>query len=64
MVEVNDGLTRDEVPDRDRILITEAVAQQILSDSQFNVRYLGLFELRNITGMHKIYECVTEFASN
>jgi len=31
---------------------------KVLSD-KYSMRYLGLFELRNITGMHKIYQAMT-----
>lgn len=61
MVEVEEGVTKQEVPTRDRILVTEAVAQQV--SEEFDIKYLGLFELRNISGMHKIYECKTEYAT-
>ncbi len=61
MVEVEGGVSQKDVPTRDRILVTEAVAQQI--SEEFDIQYLGLFELRNISGMHKIYECKTEYAT-
>jgi hypothetical protein len=43
----------------DRIFITEALYNSVLKKWNFTIRYLGLFELRNITGMHKIYQVMT-----
>ncbi|MFH1242018.1 MAG: tetratricopeptide repeat protein [Pseudomonadota bacterium] len=56
LIEVEGGISKGEFPARDRILITEAVTHAISKDDAYNTRYLGLFELRNITGVHKIYE--------
>ena len=60
LIEVEGGIPRREFPVRDRILITEAAHYDISSNDRYHIRYLGLFELRNITGVHKIYEVLSE----
>lgn len=62
LIEVEGGVSKEGFPARDRILITEAVHHDISGSDQYHVRYLGLFELRNITGVHKIYEVLSEGA--
>ena len=59
LVEVKDGISREEFTLIDRIFITEAFYNSITKKEDFTIRYLGLFELRNITGMHKIYQVMT-----
>ena len=59
LVEVKDGISREEFTLIDRIFITEAFYNSITKKENFTIRYLGLFELRNITGMHKIYQVMT-----
>ncbi len=54
LTEAAGSMRPEELPMRDRILITEA-AYQGLSQNKESCRFVGLFELRNITGMHKIY---------
>ncbi len=59
LVVVKDGISREEFTLIDRIFITEALYSAVLKKGNFPIRYLGLFELRNITGMHKIYQVMT-----
>ena len=59
LVIVKDGISREEFTLIDRIFITEALYNDVLKKGNYNIRYLGLFELRNITGMHKIYQVMT-----
>ena len=59
LVIVKDGISREEFTLIDRIFITEAFYNSVLNKGNFTIRYLGLFELRNITGMHKIYQTMT-----
>ncbi|MGR3294524.1 MAG: hypothetical protein ACUZ9M_10990, partial [Candidatus Scalindua sp.] len=59
LVVVKDGILREEFTLIDRIFITEAFYSSVLKKENFTIRYLGLFELRNITGMHKIYQVMT-----
>ncbi len=59
LVVVKDGISREEFTSSDRIFITEALYNDVLKKGNYNIRYLGLFELRNITGMHKIYQVMT-----
>ena len=60
LIEVEGGVLREDFPARDRILITEAVSHEISGEGGFEIRYIGLFELRNITGIHKIYQVMTD----
>ncbi|MBC8199988.1 MAG: tetratricopeptide repeat protein [Desulfobacteraceae bacterium] len=60
LIEVEGRISQKNFPVRDRILITEAVKYDISKDERYNIRYVGLFELRNITGMHKIYAVLAE----
>ncbi len=59
LVVMEDGISREEFTLIDRIFITEAFYNSVLNKGNFTIRYLGLFELRNITGMHKIYQAMT-----
>ena len=59
LVVVKDGISREEFTLIDRIFITEAFYNSVIKTGNFTIRYLGLFELRNITGMHKIYQVMT-----
>jgi hypothetical protein len=59
LVIVKDGISREEFTLIDRLFITEALYSSVLKKENFTIRYLGLFELRNITGMHKIYQVMT-----
>ncbi len=56
LIEVEGGMQPDELPTQDRILITEAAWQRLQTHKKYSCRYVGLFELRNITGVHKIYQ--------
>lgn len=60
LIEVEGGISRENFPARDRILITEAVSHEISGEGGFKIRYIGLFELRNITGIHKIYQIMID----
>ena len=59
LIEVEGGMKRDELPTQDRILITEAAYQRLQMHKEYSCRYVGLFELRNITGVHKIYQVLS-----
>ncbi len=61
LVVVKDGISREEFTLIDRIFITEAFYNSVVKTGNYNIRYLGLFELRNITGMHKIFQVMTGF---
>jgi len=61
LVVVKDGISREDFTSIDRILITEAFYSSVVKTGNYNIRYLGLFELRNITGMHKIYQVMTGY---
>lgn len=48
------GMAKEEMPFVNRILITENVAKE-LGGTVAAVRLIGLFELKGITGLHRIY---------
>jgi len=56
LIQVEGGMRPEELSKQDRILITEAAYQRLLTHKEFRCRYVGMFELRNITGAHKIYQ--------
>ena len=45
----------DEVPTKNRIIISEPVAKAIPQMHGMQTQLIGLFELKGITGLHKIY---------
>ena len=59
LVVVKDGISQEEFTLIDRIFITEAFYNSVLKTGNYTIRYLGLFELKNITDMHKIYQVMT-----
>ena len=59
LIEVDGGISAGDFPVQDRILVTEAVAHGIKTDKKYDMRYIGLFELKNITGIHKIFQIRT-----
>jgi len=59
-IEETGGLKRDEVPDRDRIFVTQQVYEDIHRTPDWKTRDIGFFEMKNIYGRHKIYEVVWE----
>ncbi|MBI4691195.1 MAG: hypothetical protein HY754_13170 [Nitrospirae bacterium] len=53
------GIKKSEMPERNRILITEHVLLD-LEEKGFVFRKIGFFELEGILGRHKIYEVLWE----
>jgi HEAT repeat protein/class 3 adenylate cyclase len=56
LIEVNGGIKKDQMPDVDRILITENVVEEADKIQGVKTKLLGIFELKGISGLHRIYE--------
>ena len=56
MITAPDGVKPEEMPLRNRVLITEAAYNTPKGDSSCNIRFIGFFELKGLTGLHRIYE--------
>ncbi|MCB2181736.1 MAG: HEAT repeat domain-containing protein [Desulfobulbaceae bacterium] len=54
-IAVEDCMPQDEVPRENRILITENLAQEALKIEALASRLIGLFELKGIPGLHRIF---------
>lgn len=59
LIEVEDGLRKEEIPDTNRILVTEHVINELKKMKDIKTRFLGLFDLKGIAGLHRIYEIIT-----
>jgi class 3 adenylate cyclase/tetratricopeptide (TPR) repeat protein len=55
-IEEPGGLRRRDVPEQDRIFVTQHVFEDVQGASEFKTRPIGFFEMKNIYGRHKIYE--------
>jgi HEAT repeat protein len=49
----------DSFPLENRILLTEAAYNEIKKNPEYKSRFMGFFELKGITGLHRIYQCLT-----
>lgn len=49
------GMAKAEMPLINRIFITENVAKEIKTASGITMKLIGLFELKGITGLHRLY---------
>jgi class 3 adenylate cyclase len=52
------GMTKEAMPQNNRILVTENVAKEIPSINGATITLVGLFELKGITGLHRIYAVI------
>ncbi|VAX19011.1 hypothetical protein MNBD_NITROSPINAE04-600 [hydrothermal vent metagenome] len=50
------GIKPGDIPQENRICITEQALQEISESSDVNSRLLGFFELKGFTGLHRIFE--------
>ncbi len=53
------GMTAEEMPLLNRILVTQAVQQEIAKGNLGETRLIGFFELKGISGRHRIYQVLT-----
>jgi len=56
MITAPDGVKPGDIPSQNRVLITEVVYNALKNDSSYNIRFLGFFELKGLTGLHRVYE--------
>jgi adenylate cyclase len=56
MIETQGGIPKSEFPKRDYILITEVVHMDVKNRSEFECRFLGVFEIPGFVGLHRIYQ--------
>ncbi len=54
----HEGAKPDEMLEQNRILITEAVKLEIEEERKLNWCFLGFFELKGMTGLHRIYQLI------
>jgi class 3 adenylate cyclase len=52
------GMKKEEMPLVNRILITEPVHKEATAYSEFKTRYIGFFDMKGISGRHKIYQLI------
>ena len=55
LIPAEGGMTQEEMPRNNRILVTEHVMKEIQGETGFQTRLTGFFELKGITGLHRIY---------
>jgi HEAT repeat protein len=55
IIPIEGGMTPEELPMDNRIVITESVMKELQDMPGINARLVGLFELKGITGLHRIY---------
>lgn len=58
LVPVENGMAREDMPLENRILVSENVEKEIAGMKGIEMRLVGLFELKGITGLHKVYQLV------
>ena len=56
LIPVDNGMAKDDMPVVNRILVTENVEKEISNMEGLETRLVGLFELKGITGLHKVYQ--------
>ncbi len=55
LIPLEGGMTAEEVPSDNRILVSENVFKEIQQMQGPQIKLVGLFELKGITGLHRIY---------
>ena len=50
------GMTKEEMPIVNRIIVTEPVHKDVTRGKKFETRYVGFFDLKGITGRHRLYQ--------
>ncbi|MCJ7601314.1 MAG: HEAT repeat domain-containing protein [Desulfobulbaceae bacterium] len=56
LIPAENGMTQEEMPRDNRILVTEHVMKEIQNADGFQNRLIGFFELKGITGLHRIFQ--------
>jgi len=55
IIPIENGMSPEEFPMDNRIVITETVMKELKDMAGINARLVGLFELKGITGLHRIF---------
>jgi len=50
----------EDFPVENRILLTEAAYNEIRKNPEYKARFIGFFELKGITGLHRIYQSLPD----
>ncbi len=56
MMSAPGGIKPDEMPEKNRILLTEQAYINLNSTEDINARLIGFFELKGFNGLHRIYQ--------
>ncbi|MBF0316691.1 MAG: HEAT repeat domain-containing protein [Nitrospirae bacterium] len=56
IISIAGGISKEQMPLVDRILVTETAVEEATKMAGINSRLIGLFELKGITGLHRVYE--------
>jgi class 3 adenylate cyclase len=56
LIPIEDGMEKGDMPLDNRIFMTENADKEIKDMEGVKTRLVGLFELKGITGLHKIYQ--------
>jgi class 3 adenylate cyclase len=51
-----EDLATVQLPERDRVLVSEVISEEIKGNPAFSLRPIGYFEFKGITGLHRIFE--------
>ncbi|MBF0529100.1 MAG: HEAT repeat domain-containing protein [Deltaproteobacteria bacterium] len=58
LIPIENGMAKEDMPLENRILVTENVTLEPHYMDHFQTRLVGLFKLKGITGLHKIFQLV------
>ncbi|MBF0337612.1 MAG: HEAT repeat domain-containing protein [Nitrospirae bacterium] len=56
IISIAGGISKEQMPLVDRIFITETAVEEASKMEGISSRLIGLFELKGITGLHRVYE--------
>ncbi|MBF0539108.1 MAG: HEAT repeat domain-containing protein [Nitrospirae bacterium] len=56
IIPIEGGISKDQMPLVDRVFITETAVEEASKMPGISSRLIGLFELKGITGLHRVYE--------
>ena len=51
-----EDLASVQLPERDRVLVSEVVSDELKGNAGFSLRPIGYFEFKGISGLHRIFE--------
>ncbi|MGK7345113.1 MAG: HEAT repeat domain-containing protein [Candidatus Nitrospinota bacterium M3_3B_026] len=56
MIQAHPGAEPEKMLDKNRVLLTEPAYNEIREDPDYTAVFLGFFELKGITGLHRLYQ--------